>query len=385
MELDYERMKQICILGSTGSMGTQTLNVISHFPEDFLVTGLSTYRNISLLRQQIRQFHPPAVCVVDEQKAYELSQTVSIPVHTGQEGLKQLVEISAHDIVVNNVVGAAGLVPTLHAMQHGKDIALANKETVVMAGQLVMQTARDSGVQILPIDSEHSAIFQCLEGHAPNEIQRLILTCSGGPYLGRTRDQLRHVAVQESLNHPTWKMGPKISIDSATLMNKGLEVIEAHWLFNTPGDAIDVVIHPEALIHSLVEFKDGSLQAQLAEPDARLPIQVALTYPRRLNRIIKRVDLMRTLTFAEPDIKTFPCLSLAYKALQVGGTMPCALNAANEAAVDRYLQGTMDFLEIPQFIERVMDSHQPLADPTLTDILQVNSEIRQRFSVLDVP
>ena len=378
-------MKHICILGSTGSIGTQTLDVICHFPDDFLVTGLSAHQDISRLRQQIQQFKPPAVCVVDQQKADELAQTVSIPVYSGQDGLKQLVELATHDMVVNSVVGAAGLVPTLHAMQHGKDIALANKETIVMAGELVMQTAKEAGVQILPIDSEHSAIFQCLTGHASNDIQRLILTCSGGPYLGKSREQLKNVTVQQSLNHPTWNMGAKISIDSATLMNKGLEVIEAHWLFDISGDAIDVVIHPEAIIHSLVEFKDGSLQAQMAEPDARLPIQVALTYPRRFNRIVKKLNLSKPLTFAEPDTNSFPCLNLAYQALQIGGTMPCALNAANEIAVERYLEGSINFLEIPRFIEHVIHSHQPVRHPKLTDILRVNEEIRQSFSALTIP
>lgn len=372
-------MKRVCILGSTGSMGTQTLDVISQFPDNFSVSGLSTHQNIGKLQEQIRQFKPSAVCVVDQKKANELSKTVGIPVYSGAEGLNQLVELPPHHVVFNNIVGASGLVPTLHAMQHGKDIALANKETIVMAGQLVMQTAAECGVQILPVDSEHSAIFQCLNGFDASDIQRLILTCSGGPFFGKTRDDLQAVTVQQALKHPKWNMGAKISIDSATLMNKGLEVIEAHWLFNTPGDAIDVVIHPEAIIHSLVEFKDGSVQAQLAVPDARLPIQVALTYPQKYTRIIKRLDLTAPLSFAEPDTTTFPCLGLAYRALHVGGTMPCALNAANEVAVQKFLDGCLALVEIPMFIEDVMNSHQPILVPTLEDILNVNAEIRSEF------
>lgn len=367
-------MKRICVLGSSGSMGTQTLDVLSNVADQFRVTGLSVNKNISLLLKQIGQFNPPAVCVVDTQQAKEIARKVDIPVFSGRAGISQLIESIDHDLVVNNIVGSRGLLPTLQAIQSGKDVALANKEAIVMAGELVMQSAREYGVQILPIDSEHSAVFQCLNGLETNEVQRLILTCSGGPFLGKTADQLRGVSVQQALEHPTWRMGKKITVDSATLMNKGLEVIEARWLFNTPGEAIDVVIHPEAIIHSMVEFRDGSIQSQMAEPDARLPIQVALGYPRRLDRIIKRFDFNRALTFAEPDTRTFRCLRLAYQALEVGGTMPCVLNAANEIAVRKFLAGKIPFLEIPDFIEGVMHNHRPIDNPTLDELVQVNDE-----------
>ncbi len=367
-------MKRICVLGSSGSMGTQTLDVLSNVADQFRVTGLSVNKNISLLLKQIGQFNPPAVCVVDTQQAKEIARKVDIPVFSGRAGISQLIESIDHDLVVNNIVGSRGLLPTLQAIQSGKDVALANKEAIVMAGELVMQSAREYGVQILPIDSEHSAVFQCLNGLETNEVQRLILTCSGGPFFGKTADQLRGVSVQQALEHPTWRMGKKITVDSATLMNKGLEVIEARWLFNTPGEAIDVVIHPEAIIHSMVEFRDGSIQSQMAEPDARLPIQVALGYPRRLDRIIKRFDFNRALTFAEPDTRTFRCLRLAYQALEVGGTMPCVLNAANEIAVRKFLAGKIPFLEIPDFIEGVMHNHRPIDNPTLDELIQVNDE-----------
>ncbi|MFH0868010.1 MAG: 1-deoxy-D-xylulose-5-phosphate reductoisomerase [Candidatus Woesearchaeota archaeon] len=368
-------MKNISILGSTGSIGTQALDIISRFPEKFSVVGLTGNENTKLLKEQIKKFNPKAVCVFNKKKAEELASKISIPVYNSVEGLIKIAEMDENDLVLTAVVGAVGLLPTICAIRKKKDIALANKETLVIGGNIVMKEAKKHGITIMPVDSEHSAIFQCLAGESLKSVERLILTCSGGPFRGKKKDELKNVAIKEVLNHPKWNMGKKITVDSATLMNKGFEVIEARWLFGFPPEKIKVIVHPQAIIHSMVEYKDGTVIAQLAEPDARLPIQYALCYPERIKRVIRRIEF-RELTFEEPDLETFPCLAYAIDALKIGGTMPCVLNAANEIAVTSFLNGEIPYLHIPKTIKRVMDSHESIKSPSLQDLTDIDREIR---------
>jgi len=368
-------MKNISILGSTGSIGTQALDIISRFPDKFKVVGLSTKGNIELLKEQIDKFKPKTVCVVDEKKANILKSKVPIPVHSGVEGLIKIAEFDDNDTVLNALVGASGLIPTIHAIRNKKNIALANKETLVIGGNMVMEEARKYKVRIMPVDSEHSAIFQCLQGESHQDVERLILTCSGGPFRGKKKDDLRNVTIEQVLSHPTWKMGKKITVDSATLMNKGFEIIEASWLFGFPPEKIKIIVHPQAIVHSMVEWKDGSIIAQLAEPDARLPIQYALCYPERIKRVIKRINF-RDITFEEPDFGTFPCLTYAIDALRMGGSMPCVLNAANEISVASFLNMEVPYIAIPEIIKKAMDSHKIVKDPSLHDITELDKEIR---------
>ncbi len=370
-------MKNISILGSTGSIGTQALDIISRFPDKFKVVGLSAKGNIELLKEQIDKFKPKMACVADEKKANILKSKVSIPVYSGVEGLIKIAELEDNDTVLNALVGASGLIPTIHAIRNNKNIALANKETLVIGGSIVMKEAKKHGVTIMPVDSEHSAIFQCLKGESHQDVEQLILTCSGGPFRGKKKYELKDVTIEQVLNHPKWNMGKKITVDSATLMNKGFEVIEASWLFNFPPEKIKVIIHPQAIIHSMFEFKDGSVIAQMAEPDARLPLQYAICYPQRVKRVIKQINF-GNLSFEEPDLETFPCLSFAVDALKKGGTMPCVLNAANEIAVESFLQGTISFLTIPIIIEKVIDSHKLIKNPSLQEILDLDKEIRKK-------
>jgi len=369
-------MKNISILGSTGSIGTQTLDVVSHFPDEFKIIGLSVNSNIELLEKQIKEFNPIAVCVVNKEKAKELAEKVSIPVYSGEEGLVKISELDETEVLLTSVVGAAGLIPTVSAIRKGKDIALANKETLVTAGSIVMKEAKEHNVNIIPVDSEHSAVQQCLLGEKAEEVENIILTCSGGPFRGKTKDELKDITVEQALNHPKWSMGKKISIDSATLMNKGLEVIEASWLFNVPGEKISIQVHPQALIHSMVEFQDGTVKAQIAEPDARLPIQFALFYPKRTKRVIKKIEF-RDMTFESPDLETFPCLKYAFNALKIGGTMPCVMNAANEIAVASFLKGDIKFMDIPRIINKMMNSHQVNTNPNLQDIINTDKTTRE--------
>ena len=368
-------MKKIAILGSTGSIGTQTLDVISQHPQDLSVAALAAGSNIVLLEQQIRQYHPLIAAVWDAKKAAELKIAVSdldLKIVSGMEGMIEAVTLPEADIVVTAVVGMIGIRPTMEAIKAGKDIALANKETLVTAGHLIMQMAKDYHVQILPVDSEHSAIFQSLKGEHASGIRRILLTASGGPFRGKTLDELADVQVEDALKHPNWSMGHKITIDSATMVNKGLEVIEAKWLFGVDLDQIQVVVHPQSVIHSAVEFQDHAVIAQLGTPDMRLPIQYALFYPERKPLQSEALDLFKlhTMTFEEPDLGTFRGLALAYEAARRGGSMPTALNAANEKAVAMFLDRKIRFLDIPEIISECMAAHQWIDHPSLEDILE---------------
>jgi 1-deoxy-D-xylulose-5-phosphate reductoisomerase len=358
------------------------LDVVANFPDDFSVRYLTANRNIDLLIEQARHFRPRGVVVLGDGNASALRAVLNgtTEVLVGEEGLCEAVTRSDVDIVVSALVGFAGLKPTLCAIEAGKNIALANKETLVVGGDVVMEAVRRKGVKLLPVDSEHSAILQCLRGEESNQIARLILTASGGPFRDFTREQLESVTVAQALNHPTWKMGNKITIDSATLMNKGLEVIEAFWLFGLPPEKIEVVMHPQSIIHSMVEFVDGSIKAQMGLPDMKLPIQYALAYPNRPPSSFRRLDFaaLGQLTFAKPDMEKFRCLSLAYKALEMGGTAPAVLNAANEVAVQLFLEGRIPFMAIPALVEESLIAHAPIHNITLDDLVRTDIETRKR-------
>lgn len=366
-------MKRISILGSTGSIGVSTLDIVSRFPEKFQVVGLAAGGNIELLKQQIERFKPKYVSVSEESAALSLSG-MGCQVFHGIEGAIIVATAPEADTVVSAIVGAAGLVPTVAAIKARKEIALSNKETLVMAGELVMKEAREAGISILPVDSEHSAIFQSIVGHNKDEIKRLILTASGGPFLNFPMEKLKGATPGDALNHPNWLMGKKITIDSASLMNKGLEVIEARWLFDIPAERIDVHIHPQSIIHSMVEYIDGSVMAQMGIPDMRIPISYALSYPERLPVSLPSLNLLEIekLTFMKPDHERFPCLNLAYNALKAGGTMTAVLNAANEIAVDAFLNNRIRFPEIPEIIDRVMSSHKNRTASHVDDILRAD-------------
>lgn len=378
--------KGISILGSTGSIGRQTLEVIQAFPDRFQVRALSAHSNVELIAQQVKNFNPELVVLTDPAAASQLVailQGYPVKVLSGEEGLLEVATYPGTDLLVTAVVGFAGLKPTLAAIDAGIDIALANKETLVVAGGIVMGKARQKGIRIIPVDSEHSAIFQCLQGNNIGYLKRIILTASGGPFRNLSLAELARVTPQQALRHPNWKMGAKITIDSATLMNKGLEVLEAHWLFDLPLARVDVVVHPQSIVHSLVEFKDGSVLAQLGPPDMRLPILYALTHPERWENHLPKLNLVgRELTFYEPDTERFPCLAYAYEAGEKGGTMPAVLNAANEVAVKAYLRKEIGFLDISRVIRGVMDEHVPIQNPGLADILAVDTwarEVAERF------
>ncbi|MEQ8226248.1 MAG: 1-deoxy-D-xylulose-5-phosphate reductoisomerase [Candidatus Eremiobacterota bacterium] len=356
-------MKSISILGSTGSIGRQALEVISNFPEKFRVTGLAAGSNIELLAEQIKKFRPEIVSVGEEKSIKKLKEFLGeyIPeIYFGPEGLINVAAYKETELVLLAVVGHIGLVPAIKAIKEGKDIALANKETLVTGGELIEDLLKKNNVKILPVDSEHSAIFQCLAGNRKSDISRIILTASGGPFRHMSPEDFRSITPEDALSHPTWNMGKKVTVDSATLMNKGFEVIEARWLFNVPVDNIQVLIHPQSIVHSLVEFKDRSVMAQLSPPDMRLPIQYALTYPERWDGTgLKSLDLIQAgrLEFYPPDTDKFPCLSLAYEAIKEGGTRPAVLNAANEVAVSAFLENKLLFNEIPVLISQVLKEH----------------------------
>ena len=374
--------RTIAILGSTGSIGCSALEVIAGYPDRFRVGYLSANRNIDLLRDQINRFRPAGVVVADEERAAALRSAIgnATEILCGSAGLLEIVGRDGVDMVLSALVGFAGLKPTLRAVEAGKDVALANKETLVVGGELIMAQARSRGVRILPVDSEHSAIFQCLQGEDVHAIERLILTASGGPFLHHPKEKFHSVTVAEALNHPTWRMGNKITIDSATLMNKGLEVIEAYWLFGVPPEKIDVVVHPQSVIHSMVEFVDGSMKAQLGMPDMKLPILYALAYPDRLPMSSRRIDFgaLRQMSFHPPDLDKFECLPLAFRALQMGGTAPAVLNAANETAVQMFLDGEIPFSSIPSVIRDALETHTPLHAFTLADLERIDGETRAR-------
>lgn len=376
--------KKVVILGSTGSIGTQTLDVIRH-QGDIEVIGLSANSQIDKIEEQIMAFHPQIVCMMSEDKAKALRERlknkgIQTEVVSGIEGLIQVATLSEADMVVTAVVGMIGLVPTVEAIKAGKTIALANKETLVTAGDLVMGLAKEKNVPILPVDSEHSAIFQSLQGNTHESIEKLILTASGGPFRTFSKEQLNRVTVEQALKHPNWVMGSKITIDSATLMNKGLEVIEAKHLFNVAPSEIDVVVHKESIVHSMVAYKDGSVIAQLGMPDMRHPIAYALNYPERRGAdYIEKLDLVKIsqLSFEAPRIEDFPCLQLAYDALEIGGTMTAVLNAANEEVVASFLNKHVSFMQIPEIIHRVMDQHISISKPDLEQILECDKWARK--------
>ncbi len=358
-------MKNLAILGSTGSIGVSTLDIVAAHPDRFRVVSLSAGNNLERLEEQIRRFRPQIVSVVQPGAARDLRQRLGSDAPEVVSGVEGLIACATHgpvEMVVSAIVGAAGLVPTMAAIQAGKDIALANKETLVTAGPLVMEAVARHGVKLYPVDSEHSAIFQSLEGHRRSDVRRLILTASGGPFRNRPLSELGRVTPDDALAHPNWSMGRKISIDSATMMNKGLEVIEACWLFDLPPEKVAVHIHPQSIVHSMVEYIDGAVIAQLGIPDMKTPIAYALSYPGRLPLDLPPLDLcaLKTLTFEDPDQEKFPCLALAYQAAQTGGTAPAVLNAANEVAVEAFLTGRIGFLDIATVIRRVLDRHSPL-------------------------
>lgn len=377
-------LKKISLMGATGSIGTQTLDVIREHPEEFHLIAMSIGKNIVEARKMIQEFNPKLVSVQRKEDAEALTKELpaSVKVLYGEEGL---VEVACHqdaDVLVNAVLGSVGLYPTLQAIEAGKTIAIANKETLVTAGHLVMEAARKKGTLLLPVDSEHSAIFQALQGEQEKNIEKLIITASGGSFRDRTREELVGVTVNEALNHPNWSMGAKITIDSASMMNKGLEVIEAHWLFDIPYDRIDVLQHRESIIHSMIQFHDSSVMAQLGTPDMRVPIQYALTYPDRIQRPGKRLDLVEIgkLHFEKMDLDRFRCLAFAYEAGRIGGSMTTVLNAANEAAVAMFLDNKISFLDIETYIEKAMSAHQVIHRPDLETIHEIDGQTRRLVS-----
>jgi 1-deoxy-D-xylulose-5-phosphate reductoisomerase len=380
-------MKNLVILGSTGSIGTNTLDIVDRFPGEFRVTGLTGGSNDKGLEEQIRKYRPRMAALANEAAAKGLRRRcagLGVEILGGAGGVAEVARVSEADIVISAIVGGAGLVPTLAAIKSGKTIALANKEPMVMAGKLMQDEARRRGVAILPVDSEHSAVFQSLIGHRPQDIKRIILTASGGPLWELPAAQLRDVTPERALQHPNWKMGAKITIDSATLMNKGLEVIEARWLFDIPETRIDVLVHRESIIHSLVEYEDRSVIAQLGLPDMRTPISYAMRYPERMTLDLPSLDLTEIgrLTFFKPDHERFPCLKLGYDALGIGGTMPAAMNAANEIAVDAFLQGGIRFVDIPEIIQCTMDAHSPREVDCLETALDADRTAREKAESL---
>ncbi|WP_068467363.1 1-deoxy-D-xylulose-5-phosphate reductoisomerase [Candidatus Protochlamydia phocaeensis] len=378
-------MKHIAILGSTGSIGRNALNVARHL--GYPVLALAARENIDLLEAQAHEFSPALIAVYDSQKAYELQKRLpNQTVLAGMEGLLAVATYGEADLVISAIAGTIGLQPTIAAIQAGKNVGLANKEALVSGGALVMRLVREKGVQLLPIDSEHSAIFQCLQGEKAAAIHRIILTSSGGPFRTWTAEQLDQVTVNQALNHPTWKMGPKVTIDSSTLMNKGLEVIEAYWLFNIDLDKIEVVVHPQSIIHSMVEFQDYSLLAQMGEPSMITPIQYAMTYPDRCPGMLKPFDFFKNakLEFSLPNMQTFRCLALAYEALREGGSMPCYMNAANEVLVERFLQGEISWKEISLHLDYLMNRHSVVSLDSLEAILAVDALAREEAARCEV-
>ncbi|MFA5994365.1 MAG: 1-deoxy-D-xylulose-5-phosphate reductoisomerase [Parcubacteria group bacterium] len=361
-------MKKLAILGSTGNVGTQVLDVVDQYPDKFKVIALTANGNIKLLKEQIAKYQPLFVGVADEKKAEELKGQVQVPIFFGAQTNVQIAELEEYDTLVNCVVSLVGIEATLAAIEKKKNVALANKETLVAAGEIVMRRAKENGVTIMPIDSEHSALFQCLNGEDVKTVQQLIITCSGGALRDKTKVEIEGATVAEALGHKTWAMGQKITIDSATLMNKGFEVIEAMWLYGMPIEKIKVIVHPESIIHSMVEYSDASIVAQISDPDMRLPIQYALSYPERWEAPIKRFDFSKNITFQEPDLERFPCLGLAFWAARELGTLPAVMNATNDFMVGKFLAGECRLMDIYKTIKQVMEAHVNIKNPTLEDI-----------------
>jgi 1-deoxy-D-xylulose-5-phosphate reductoisomerase len=374
-------VRRLSILGSTGSIGKNTLEVISEHPDKFRVVALAARNNIELLEEQVNTFMPEVVAVFNEE-ATERMKKIGLPVKilTGMDGLVEAATLAETDMVVSAVVGSDGLLPTYAAIKAGKDIALATKEALVMAGKIVMSEAAARGVKILPVDSEHSSVFQCLNGRSMDEVEKVILTASGGPFLRKSSSDLATVTPSAALRHPNWSMGKKISIDSATLMNKGLEVIEAFWLFDLPLEKIDVILHPQSIIHSMVKFVDGSVMAHMSMPDMKGPISYALSYPDRFENVLQVLDLAKIgeLTFEDPDMDKYPSLNLTYNALKTGGTMPCVLNAANEVAVEAFLDEKIPFTEITSIVDRTMADHDVSEGRSIDEVMSVSEWAKQR-------
>jgi 1-deoxy-D-xylulose-5-phosphate reductoisomerase len=380
--MENRKKRQIAILGSTGSIGTQTLQVVEEHPECFEVYAITANTRVDDLIAQARKFMPEAVVIADDSKYLQLKealQDLPIKVYGGYEAICQIVEEKPIDIVVTAMVGFSGLRPTINAIKAGKAIALANKETMVVAGEMINALAMEYKTPILPVDSEHSAIFQCLAGEMHNKVEKLILTASGGPFRTFTKEQLEHVTKEQALKHPNWSMGAKITIDSASMMNKGFEVMEAKWLFGVGAEEIEVVIHPQSVIHSMVQFEDGAVKAQLGTPDMRLPIMYALTYPSRLSSSFGRIDWSRLgeLTFEKPDLELFPNLRHAYDALAKGGNIPCVVNAANEICVEAFLKERIKFTDMPRLIEKAMNEATYILKPSLEDYLETDRQTRR--------
>jgi len=375
--------KRLSIIGSTGSIGTQTLEIVRD-SENYEVVALACGKNLRLMEQEMREFHPSFVAVADEEDAKALKEStkdLGIPIGFGMEGLKTAAAWETADVTVTAIVGMIGIEPTLAAIEAGKDIALANKETLVTAGHIVMKAAADKGVKILPVDSEHSAIFQCLTGNKGNKISRILLTASGGPFRGKTRGELERVTLEDALKHPNWSMGKKITVDSATMVNKGLEVIEATWLFDVTPEQVEVLVQPQSIIHSAVEFEDGAIMAQMGTPDMKLPIQYALTWPKREPLAGERLDFTKlsAITLAQPDRETFLGLDFAYRAVKKGGILPATFNAANEYAVAHFIEKKIRFLEIYDWISYAMDTAPVVKDPGLSDILAEEKAVEERL------
>jgi len=379
--------KRIAILGSTGSIGTQSLEVIDQNPEKFEVEVLTANNNVDLLVKQAKRYHPNAVVIANEEKYNLVIEALGkepIKVYSGTEAMNQVVQMDSIDLVLTAMVGYSGLIPTYHAVKAGKNIALANKETLVVAGEIITKLAHEKKVEILPVDSEHSAIFQCLVGEFMNPIEKIYLTCSGGPFRGKSETELRNVTVEHALAHPNWDMGAKITIDSATLINKGFEMIEAHWLFGLPTSKIEVIVHPQSIIHSVVQFEDGSMKAQMGLPDMKLPIQYAMGFPNRLKNDFPRFNFLDypTLDFEPPNTKIFRNLALSFEAMNLGGNVPCILNAANEVVVEAFLNGKIDFLKMSDVIEKTMQKVSFIKNPLLDELIQTNAETRTVTALL---
>jgi 1-deoxy-D-xylulose-5-phosphate reductoisomerase len=373
-------MQRLGILGSTGSIGTQTLNIVDQHPKEFSVKVLTANSSIELIEKQIKQYHPEAVCLVNENKADELKKKLKGNIHvlSGYKGLDEAARWESVDTVVQALVGNIGMKPTIEAIHARKKIALANKETLVSAGAVVMPLIKKHHIELTPIDSEHSAIFQCLKGENVKEVSKIIITCSGGPFRGRKLNELEGVTKEQALNHPTWKMGGKITIDSATLMNKGFEVNEAMWLYDIPAEQIDVVVHPQSIIHSMVEFVDGSIMAQVGHHDMRIPIQYALTHPNRIKLDVQPFDFVKAkqFTFEPPDLKTFECLQMGLDAAREKGTVCCVLNASNDTSVEAFLRNEIEFLDIQRTIKEVVSKHKNIKHPDLDDVLKADEWAR---------
>lgn len=375
-------MKNLSVLGCTGSIGTQTLDIVRNYPDKLKVTALAAMKSVDKIEEQIREFHPEVAVLYDEKAAEELKTRIAdtdTKVLTGMDGLIEAATLESTDIVVGAIVGMIGIRPTVAAIEAHKTIALANKETLVAAGHIVMRLAKENGVQILPVDSEHSAIFQSLQGNEHKCVEKILLTASGGPFRGKKKEDLAGMTAAEALKHPNWSMGPKVTIDSSTLVNKGLEVMEAHWLFDVDYDDINVIVHPQSIVHSAVQYVDGAVIAQLGVPDMHLPIQYALFYPNRMYLGQERLDLTKLaqLTFEKPDMETFRGLALAFKAARTGGSMPTVFNAANEVAVRRFLNNEITYPEITEEIEKAMDAHKLIENPSLDEIFETEKAVRQ--------